>query len=152
MRIAVCSDEPYEIHYLVVQKLTDWGHEVVPFGSIASGQEESWALVARLAAEAVAFGDCEEGVFFCWSGTGISMAANKVPGIRCALCMDSETARLARIWNHANVLALSNRLATAEVVVDILESWFATSPNNRKGLKGVSELLQVVACYQRERP
>ena len=66
MRIAVCSDEPYEIHDLVVEEIERLGHEVVRFGSLASGQDESWVNAARLAAESIAFGGCDEGIFFCF--------------------------------------------------------------------------------------
>jgi len=104
---------------------------VVRFGSLATGKEAPWAEVARDAAEAIARGDCDEGVFFCWTGTGIAMAANKVPGIRAALCTDAETARGARVWNHANVLALSNRLASPDLVKEILGAWLATSWDDR---------------------
>ncbi len=87
MHIALCSDEPYPVHDTVRSWLEEHGHQVVPFGSVASGSEVPWALAAESAAEAVARGDCDQGVFFCWTGTGISIAANKVSGI----------------WNHANV-------------------------------------------------
>jgi ribose 5-phosphate isomerase B len=83
--------------------------------------------VAQEVAEAVVAGEADEAVLFCWTGTGISLAANKVPGIRAALCGDAETARGARLWNKANVLCLSLR-ATPEVVAkEILESWFETA-------------------------
>ena len=89
------------------------------------------AEVARDAACAIARGECDEGVFFCWTGTGISMAANKVPGIRAALCTDAETARGARVWNHANVLALSNRLCSPDLVKEILAAWLETRWDER---------------------
>lgn len=88
MRIALCSDEPYPVHVTVRSWLEEHGHHVVPFGSVASGSEVPWALAAESAAEAVARGECDQGVFFCWTGTGISIAANKVAGIRAALCSD----------------------------------------------------------------
>lgn len=139
MRIAVCSDEPYAVNDVAVQELENRGHEIVKFGSLASGKEEPWAEVARAAAEAVAGGDCDQGVFFCWTGTGISMAANKVPGIRAALCTDAETARGARVWNHANVLALSNRLCSPDLVKEILAAWLDTEVDDR-GAAGVAQL------------
>src|SRR5688572_1388346 len=137
MKFAVCSDEPYGVNETVVKELERRGHVVRRFGAVATGKEAPWADVAREAAEAVARGDCDEGVFFCWTGTGISMAANKVPGIRAALCTDPETARGARTWNHANVLALSNRLTSDERAKEILEAWLATPPNDPKGDAGV---------------
>ncbi len=109
MRIAVGSDEPYPVHDVIVADLERRGHEIVRFGSLASGADEPWTEVAEAAARAVATGDCDEGVLCCWTGTGISMAANKLAGIRAALCGDPGTAAGARVWNHANVLCLSNR-------------------------------------------
>src|SRR3954465_8019142 len=78
MRIALSSDEPYPVHATVRALLAARGHEVVPFGAVADGKEGPWALAAERAAQAVASGACDEGIFFCWTGTGISIAANKV--------------------------------------------------------------------------
>jgi ribose 5-phosphate isomerase B len=74
----------------------------------------------------VADGEVDEGIVCCWTGTGASIAANKVPGVRAALCHDAETARGARIWNHANVLALSLRSTSLPVAKEILDMWFNT--------------------------
>ena len=82
--------------------------------------------VARQVAEDVAEGRSEEGILFCWTGTGVSIAANKVPGVRAALCFDAETARGARVWNNANVLCLSMRLTSEIMLEEILEAWFET--------------------------
>lgn len=147
MKIAVCSDEPYPLHEMLVTELEQRGHEVVRFGSVASGREEPWAEVARAAAEAIARGDCDEGVFFCWTGTGIAMAANKVPHVRAALCIDPETARGARIWNHANVLAMSNRLMTAERAREILEAWLNTPLGDPRGAGGVAGIAAIEKAY-----
>ena len=91
------------------------------------------------AALAIVTHQCEEGIFFCWTGTGISIAANKIPGIRAALCTDTETARSARLWNHANVLALSNRLLSQDVAKEILAAWF-TEYDSHKAEKDVAAL------------
>jgi ribose 5-phosphate isomerase B len=126
MKIAVGSDERTHLTDTVVEELQKRGHEVTLFGPLA-GQEVYWPAVAQEVAEAVVAGEADEAVLFCWTGTGISLAANKVPGIRAALCGDAETARGARLWNKANVLCLSLR-ATPEVVAkEILESWFETA-------------------------
>lgn len=148
MRIALCSDEPYPIHAVVREALEARGHRVVPFGSVASGKEEPWADVAEAAALAVARGDCDEGVFFCWSGTGISMAANKVGGIRAALCADPGAASAARVWNHANVLCLSNRTLSTDMAKEILAAWFDTEPGER-GQDGVARLRAVDARHRK---
>jgi ribose 5-phosphate isomerase B len=148
MRIALCSDEPYPVHALVRELLEARGHTVTPFGSVASGQEEPWAEVAERAAQAVASGDCDEGVFFCWSGTGISMAANKVAGVRAALCSDPGAAKAARIWNHANVLCLSNRTLSTDMAKEMIAAWLDTQPGT-EGADGVRRLHEVDARHRR---
>jgi ribose 5-phosphate isomerase B len=146
MRIAVCSDEIYPVHDLVQKELVARGHAVAPFGALAAGRETPWALSAEEAAVVVARGECQEGIFFCWSGTGISIAANKVSGIRAALCTDAATARAARRYNHANVLCLSNRLLSGDVAKEILEAWFEPYPREL-GAPGVSDLAAVEARH-----
>ena len=150
MRIVVCSDEPYQVHEVIVRELEARGHEVVKMGALADGQEHPWATVAEAAAQAVASGSCHEGVFLCWTGTGISMAANKVPGIRAALCPDPGTAAGARVWNHANVLCLSNRTLAPDMAKEILAAWFDTEPGH-DGDAGVADLKRVDAQW-RARP
>ena len=148
MKIALCSDEPYPVHALVTSELQARGHEVVPYGSVASNEDEPWAEVAERAALAVAGGECDEGIFFCWSGTGISMAANKVAGIRAALCSDLGAARAARIWNHANVLCLSNRTLSTDMAKEILAAWLDTEPGTQ-GADGVARLNAVDQRHRR---
>ncbi len=139
MKVALCSDEPYPVHVVVRAILEERGHEVIPFGAVADGKDAPWAEAAEEAALAVASGRCDEGVFFCWTGTGISIAANKVPGIRAALCGDPGTAAGARVWNHANVLCLSNRLLSTDMAKEILSAWLDT-PAGDKGSDGVTRL------------
>lgn len=148
MRIALCSDEPYPIHAVVRELLEKRGHEVVPFGAVATGHDAPWATVAEEAARSVASGACDEGVFFCWSGTGISIAANKVAGIRAALCADPGAARAARIWNHANVLCLSNRTLSSDMAKEMLDAWLDTDPG-AQGAQGVRLLDEVDARHRR---
>jgi ribose 5-phosphate isomerase B len=148
MRIALCSDEPYPVHATVRALLSLRGHEVVPFGAVATGEEAPWADVAEEAALAVASGACAEGIFFCWTGTGISMAANKVAGIRAALCTDAATAAGARVWNHANVLCLSNRLCSDDLAKEIVAAWLDTDPGD-KGAAGVEALRAVEGRHRR---
>lgn len=144
MRIVVCSDEPYRVHEVIVQELEGRGHEVVRMGSLADGEEHAWALLAERAATEVASGACDEGIFLCWTGTGISMAANKVAGVRAALCPDPGTAAGARIWNHANVICLSNRTLSQDMAIEILAAWFDTE-RGHDGDAGVSQLTSVEA-------
>jgi len=96
----------------------------------------------------VARGDCDQGVFFCWTGTGISIAANKISGIRAALCSDPGQAEGARVWNHANVLCLSNRTLADDLAKEILSAWFGAELDGR-GEKGVADLTAVEARHRR---
>lgn len=146
MKIAVCSDELYPINDVVVDELKRLGHDVVLFGAIKSRQNEAWVQVAKEAAESIRQGHCDEGVFFCWTGTGISIAANKVPGIRAALCTDAQTAAGARTWNHANVLALSNRLLSQDLAKEILAAWFNT-PMSDSGKQALNEVAILESTY-----
>jgi ribose 5-phosphate isomerase B len=148
MRIALCADEPYPVHAALRAELQARGHEVVPFGAIATGVEVPWAPAAEAAAQAVASGDCEEGIFLCWTGTGICMAANKVAGIRAALCADLGTAAGARVWNHANVLCLSHRTLSDDMAREILAAWFDTETGT-VGAEGVQALVDVDGRHRR---
>ena len=121
MRIAFGTDERTELTDRIKQHLSDAGHEVV-----VVGEDDPWPDVGRGVGEAVVDGVAERGVVCCWTGTGVSMAANKVPGVRAALCTDPETAAGARKWNDANVLALSLRTTSPAVLEEILDAWFAT--------------------------
>ena len=124
MRLAVGSDEQTPLTDVVVTALREAGHEVDLIGPLASGTQE-WAEVGADVGRRIADGEAERGVLFCWSGTGVSIAANKVPGVRAALCVDAETARLARKYNHANVLVMSLRATSDQVGREILEAFLA---------------------------
>ncbi len=126
MRIAFGADMKTHLTEMLIEELTSRGHDLVVFGP-PGGEQVAWPQVARRVAEAVARGEAEEGVLCCWTGTGVSLAANKVPGIRAALCADAETARGARLWNKANVLCLSLRLTSEQVAREILDRWFETA-------------------------
>lgn len=139
MRIAVAADEPYPVHTALLAEIAGRGHEILPYGAFATGDEGPWADIAGAAARTVADGSADEGIFLCWTGTGMSMAANKVPGIRAALCTDAGTAAGARVWNHANVLCLSHRLLTDDLAREILAAWFDT-PRGDRGSAGVDRL------------
>jgi ribose 5-phosphate isomerase B len=126
MKIAIGSDERSHLTDSVVEAVKEHGHEVILFGPLA-GQEAYWPAVARETAETVTSGQADEAILFCWTGTGISLAANKVPGIRAALCGDAETAKGARLWNNANVLCMSLRTTSEVIAHEILEAWFNTA-------------------------
>jgi ribose 5-phosphate isomerase B len=130
MRVAVAADERTGVADAVVEELRRRGHEPVLHGALAEGERDDWAWCAEAAARDVAEGRAEQGVVCCWTGTGASMAANKVPGIRAALCADAQTAAGARRWNDANVLALSLRTASEATLAEILDAWFASGPSD----------------------
>ncbi|HZR38624.1 MAG TPA: RpiB/LacA/LacB family sugar-phosphate isomerase [Ktedonobacteraceae bacterium] len=127
MKIAIGSDERTHFTDFLIEELKKRGHEVLPFGPLAENDPETdWPLTSSKVGEAVVSQQADEGIVCCWTGTGASIAANKVPGIRAALCHDAETARGARIWNHANVLALSLRATPEPIAKEILDAWFST--------------------------
>lgn len=126
MKIAVGSDERTHLTDFVIEELKKRGIELELHGPL-SGKNIQWADVAQNVAERVANGKCDLGILFCWTGTGVSMAANKVPGIRAALCADAETARGARKWNDANILAMSLRLTSPIIAKEIIDAWFSAS-------------------------
>ena len=125
MKIAVSTDERTHFVDAIMSALQERGHEVEYFGP-EPGKEADWPDVTLQAVERVADGQAEEAIVMCWTGTGCTLAANKVPGIRAALCHDAETAKGARIWNHANVLGLSLRATPEAVAKEILDAWFDT--------------------------
>ena len=128
MKIAFGSDEKNTLTDAVADDLRKRGHELILVGPPA-GKNEEWAEVGRKVGESVARGDADSGVLFCWTGTGASIAANKVHTVRAALCTDKETAIGARRWNDANVLVMSLRLTSPTVAGEMLDAWFSTPPD-----------------------
>src|ERR687897_3350615 len=129
MRIAVAADERAGIAGAVVEELRRRGHEPIPHGALSDAERDEWAWASEAAARDVAEGRADQAVVCCWTGTGASIAANKVPGIRAALCADAPTAAGARRWNDANVLALSLRATSEAELTEILDAWFAAAPS-----------------------
>ncbi|MFJ3234893.1 RpiB/LacA/LacB family sugar-phosphate isomerase [Streptomyces sp. NPDC086787] len=129
MRISVSSDMDEPVARHLVDELRRRGHEVRTYGALRPEADRQWAVCSEAAARDVAVGRADQAVVCCWTGTGASIAANKVPGIRAALCTDAYTADGARRWNDANVLALGLRLTSAPVLTEILDAWFAASPS-----------------------
>jgi ribose 5-phosphate isomerase B len=128
MKIAIGSDMNTPVAQFVTEELKKRGHEVEVFGALLE-EPAMWPKVALEVARKVADGSFDQAVLFCWTGTGISLAANKVKGIRAALCWDAETARGARLWNDANILAMSLRYTSEAVAGEILDAWFANEPS-----------------------
>jgi len=128
MRVVLGSDEETALTDAVRDDLEQRGHDVVLVGP-PGGEPIEWAEVGQRVGELVAKGDVDTGVLFCWTGTGASIAANKVPGVRAALCTDAATAAGARKWNDANVLVMGLRLTTPDVARELLDAWFVTDPD-----------------------
>jgi ribose 5-phosphate isomerase B len=129
VRISVSSDERTGVAEAVVEELRRRGHEPVTHGALAEGERPDWAWASEAAARDVAEGRADQAIVCCWTGTGASIAANKVGGVRAALCGDAETARGARRWNDANVLALSLRTTSEALLEEILDGWFEAEPS-----------------------
>lgn len=130
MRIALGSDMAGELPEAIDRWLREHGHAVTRFGALAQGENEAWPSVGREVAQCVASGEAEYGVLCCWTGTGVSIAANKVGGARAALCADAATAGGARQWNDANVLCMSLRATSVPVAKEMLEAWFDGAPTD----------------------
>jgi ribose 5-phosphate isomerase B len=129
MRIAVAADERTGVADAVVEELRRRGHEPVLHGALSDEERDAWAWASEAAARDVAEGRAEQAVVCCWTGTGASIAANKVAGVRAALCLDAPTADGARRWNDANTLALSLRSTSEAELSEILDAWFAGEPS-----------------------
>jgi len=144
VRISVAADERTGVAGALVELLRARGHETVLHGALDDDERDDWAWCSEAAARDVAQGRAEQAVVCCWTGTGASIAANKVGGVRAALCADAETAAGARRWNDANVLALSLRTTSEAQLGEILDAWFAAGPSDEAGdranIKHVGEI------------
>lgn len=129
MRVAIGSDDRSALTDAVRDALRERGHELIAFGAV-DAEARPWPQVGRLVGQAVASGLADTGVAMCWTATGVSIAANKVAGVRAALCGDAQTAAGARKWNDANVLAISMRATSIPVAMEILDAWFSTAPSS----------------------
>jgi ribose 5-phosphate isomerase B len=130
MRIAVSSDERTGVAEAIVDELRRRGHEPIVHGALADEERPDWAWASEAAARDVAERRADQAIVCCWTGTGASIAANKVEGVRAALCGDAATAEGARRWNDANALALSLRATSAAVLEEILDAWFDGAPSS----------------------
>ena len=129
MKIAVAADERVGVAEAVLEELRRRGHKPVPHGALSDEERDDWAWASEAAARDVAEGRADQAIVCCWTGTGASIAANKVAGVRAALCFDAQTAEGARRWNDANTLALSLRATSEAELAEILDAWFAGSPS-----------------------
>ncbi len=148
MKIAIGSDEKNHLTDFVVDRLMKMDIELEMHGPLKNDNIQ-WTDVAREVAEKVSGKECDQGILFCWSGTGVSIAANKVPGIRAALCTDAETAKGARKWNDANVLTMSLRLTSPTVAEEIIEAWFNSSPE-REEEENIRKIDEIERKYSKQ--
>ena len=142
MRIALGSDAAGELPDSIERWLRERGHEVTRFGALRRGETEAWPSVALSVGNAVARGRADFGVLCCWTGTGVCIAANKVAGVRAALCADAATAAGAREWNDANVLCLSLRATSGPVAEEMLAAWFSQSPTGEPAYRAMIDELR----------
>ena len=141
MRVALASDHAgFDLKALLVTTLTDWGHEVVDLGAANGVDSVDYPDYGSAVGHAVVSGRAELGVAICGTGIGISIAANKVSGVRAALAHDATSARLAREHNHANVLCLGARLIGAPVAIDAVEAWLNATPAVGRHLGRIEKL------------
>jgi len=133
MRFSVATDERVGVADAVVAQLRERGHAVTTHGALSQAERDDWAWASEAAARDVAEGRADQAVVCCWTGTGASIAANKVAGVRAALCLDAQTADGARKWNDANALALSLRATSEAELAEILDAWFAAGPSDDAG-------------------
>src|SRR3954451_1306600 len=130
MKVAVAADERVGVAEALLDELRGRGHEPIPHGALAEDEREAWAWASEAAARDVAEGRAEQAIVCCWTGTGASIAANKVDGVRAALCLDAQTADGARRWNDANALAISLRATSEAELTEILDAWFGGRASN----------------------
>jgi ribose 5-phosphate isomerase B len=146
MRISIAADELTGVARRLPEALLERGHQVLAHGALVEGEgeREDWAWASEAAALDVRDGIAEQAIVCCWTGTGASIAANKVPGVRAALCPDAATASGARRWNDANVLALSLRSTSAAELEEILDAWFSgeasAEPSDRANVAHLAEI------------
>ena len=144
MRISVAADELTGVAQPLVQELRQRGHEPILHGAYVDDERPDWAWACESAARDVAEGRADQAIVLCWTGTGAAIAANKVPGVRAALCNDVKTVEGARRWNDANVLALSLRRTGVIELEEMLDVWFSEpasdDPQDQENIAHLSEI------------
>jgi ribose 5-phosphate isomerase B len=132
MLISLAADELSGVARVLVEEVERRGHRTLAHGALSDTERDDWAWSSAAAARDVAEGRAQQGIVCCWTGTGASIAANKVSSVRAALCLDAATAAGARRWNDANVLALSLRATSEAELSEILDAWFAAEPSREE--------------------
>jgi ribose 5-phosphate isomerase B len=144
MRISVAADELTGMASVLVDEVERRGHQTLRHGALCDSERNDWAWASEAAARDVAEGRAQQGIVCCWTGTGASIAANKVGSVRAALCLDAASAAGARRWNDANVLALSLRATSEAELSEILDAWFAAGPSPDAGDRANVEHLRAI--------
>ena len=140
MKIAVGSDHAaYELKEAIKEKLTGEGHEIIDVGC-DSTESVDYPKYGHAVGRTVASGEAERGIAVCGSGIGISIACNKVPGIRAALCTSVEMAEMCRRHNNANVVCMGARMISQELAFDIIDTWMTTDFEGGKHLRRINEI------------
>ncbi|MCY3604071.1 MAG: ribose-5-phosphate isomerase [Chloroflexi bacterium] len=140
MRIAIASDHAgYEYKEAIKAFLAERGHEPVDFGT-DSDESCDYPLFIRPAAEAVASGNCERGIVLGGSGNGEAIVANRVAGVRCALCWSHESAEMGRRHNDANVISIGQRMVTLETALDIVATWLDTPFDGGRHARRIAQI------------
>ncbi|MEM2320774.1 MAG: RpiB/LacA/LacB family sugar-phosphate isomerase [Candidatus Bathyarchaeia archaeon] len=141
LRVSIGSDDLYPVAVTLHEELKRRDFEVRAYGALVTGRVEPWPDVAFSVAKDVTEGRSDFGIVICYTGTGVTIAANKVKGVRAALCFDAESARGARLWNDANVLAISGRLTTPQVGKEILEAWLSVKNPDPSEIDNIRKII-----------
>ena len=147
-RVVVGSDDLYPCAREAVEYLKRRGFEVLTEGALKTGRPEPWPIVAHEVALYVSRGLVDFGILVCYTGTGVSIVANKLPGVRAALCNDPETARGARLWNDANILAMSGRLVTEILAREIIDAWLSIKQPDPSEQENIAKLKEIDEKYR----
>lgn len=143
LRVSIGSDDLYPVAISLHEDLKKRGFEVRAYGALVTGKVEPWPDVAFSVARDVAEGKSDFGIVICYTGTGVCIAANKVRGVRAALCFDAETAKGARLWNDANILAISGRLTTPHVGREILDAWLSVKEPDINEINNIRKIIDM---------
>jgi len=133
MQISLAADELTGMARVLVDEVERRGHDTLRHGALSEGERDDWAWACEAAARDVAEGRAEQAIVCCWTGTGASIAANKIASVRAAPCLDAPSAAGARRWNDANVLALSLRATSEAELAEILDAWFGAEASSEAG-------------------
>jgi len=144
VRIVVGADETNPLTDAVMAELRERGHDVRVL------EPAQWPEVAEAVGTSVASGAADQGVLFCWTGTGTAIAANKIPGVRAALVWEPWIAEGARRWNDANVLVMSCKRVTAETAHDILDAWFAVEEPDPDEIENIARIAEIERRYTKQ--